>query len=177
MCKRYGSGFRGNLERLRSRAQAAVQEEVQRQQAPMSPFDGAASSTWPTSTSTRNSSMRARKSSTPTRPSAMPTATCGTPTSTRRPSGEGTPMPREVDVRASCTVRTVTRGTQTNEGTMIGTERLQGFEGPYYVTNYGDRVHLSARCHGLRNATQPPRAFRVCQYCDRDRPLFQIAPG
>ena len=165
------------LERLRSRAQAAVQEEVQRQQAPMSPLDGAASSMRPTSTPTRASSMRARSSVTPTRPSATPTETCETLTSTRRPSDARAPGSREVDVRASCTVRTVTRSTQTDEGTVIGTERLRGFEGPYYVTNYGDRVHLSTRCHGLRNATQPPRAFQVCQYCDRDRPLFQIAPG
>ena len=144
------------LERLRNRAQAAVQEEFQRHAAPTSPFGGAASSSGPTS----------RTISTPSR------ATRGT--SPRMPGSSL--RARNTTATSSSSIERVTRGTQT-EGLMIGPERLRGFEGPYFITPHGDRVHLSAGCHGQRNAANPARAYRVCQYCDRDRPLFELTPG
>ena len=149
------------LERLRNRAQAAVQEEIHRQAAPTSPFGGAASSIGPTSRAistppraTRATSPRISGSSLRSRRSAASAST------TMMSSG----------------VERTSRGTQT-DGLMFGPERLRGFEGPYFITAHGDRVHLSANCHGQRNAVNPAKAYRVCQYCDRDRPLFELTPG
>ena len=146
------------LERLRNRAQAAVQEEIQRQAAPTSPFGGAASSTGPTSRTT-NTPPRATRAPSPSR--SLRSRTMMTTTPTRM---------------SSSIVERVNKGTQT-DGMMFGPERLRGFEGPYFITPHGNRIHLSATCHGQRNAANPARAYRVCQYCDRDRPLFEVTPG
>ena len=137
------------LERLRNRAQAAVQEEIHRHTAPTSPLSGAASSTGPTS----------RAISTPPRATrAISPRISGSSLRSRRSAATAS------TATASLGVEKATRGTQT-DGMMFGPERLRGFEGPYFITPHGDRVHLSAGCHGQRNAGNPARAYRVCQYC------------
>ena len=156
---------RKKLERLKNRTQAAVQEELQRQLAPKSPMDDrAASSVGPASTTRRSMSSTTGRmtSSTPTR-------------SMQRDSFET--MRREAVDLVEAPRVTCTRGTQTEEAAVIGVERLKGFEGPIYITPHGDRAHLSPYCHGQRNAANPARSYRVCGYCDRDRPLFEITPA
>ena len=155
------------LERLRSRAKSAVQEELQRHMAPLSPLSGAASSTGRTSTTP----LKARggtQAPQPTRSTRM-AATRMTMSSSTTSSGPSD-MP-------SLEVKTVSRGVQTNDGAVIGVERLRGFEGPYYITPHGERMHLAQYCHGQRNAANPSKAYQICQYCDRDRPLFEVTPA
>ena len=178
------------LERLRNRAQAAVQEELQRQRAPMSPMNyGAASSGGPASATVgtpprgmpMNTPPRAGQEATPIRAS-WTTSSRGSSQregrmSTTRPAMFSTSSAnRSPGDMPDQEVTSVSRGTQTNPGDMLPTNRLQGFEGPYYITANGDRMHLAAYCHGQRNATRASKAYQVCQYCARDRPLFEVTP-
>ena len=70
--------------------------------------------------------------------------------------------------------KAISRGAQTSEGAVMGVERLRGVEGPFYLTSRGDRMHLAPYCHGQRNAGNPSKAYQICQYCDSDRPLFEV---
>ena len=76
---------------------------------------------------------------------------------------------------------TRTTSTQTEEvyqgPQWIDARRIQGFEGPFYATPNGDCIHTIAGCHGQRNATGPSKTYRLCRYCDRDRPLVVVNPS
>ena len=56
----------------------------------------------------------------------------------------------------------------------IDSRRLQGFDGPFFTTPNGDCVHTVDGCHGQRNRTGPMKTYRLCRYCDRDRPLMVV---
>eukprot|EP00439_Symbiodinium_sp_Y106_P019156 s3996_g2.t1 len=178
------------LERLRNRAQNAVQEELQRQLAPNSPLQEEAVSfrRWETRTPPRPSTTEDQRTNvtgtlTPTTMRTSPRLPTGSTTSAplrdRGVSGARSIRTATSSTEAGpadmpCTeVKAVSRGTQTNEGAVISTDRLRVFDGPFYITTHGDRVHLAAYCHGQRNAANPSKAYQICQYCDRDKQLFE----
>ena len=157
------------LERLRGRARTAVQEEILRHMTPGSPLSGgAASSAGRRSTPSRTQERQRTPTITPTREEQQ--RTVATTSMRSSPNVRAT----EYSERPNVEVKFVSRGVQTEDGGMIGVERLRGFEGPCYMTSHGDRVHLSQYCHGQRNAVNPSRPYQICQYCDRDRPLFEL---
>ena len=136
------------LERLRTKAEAAVKSELQRRADQGTPTYGPTTPTggMPTGVEARRAAMR-RTSPAPTRTSMPTTRTTATQT--------------EVPYQ----------GPQWKDS-----RRLEGFDGPFYANPHGDCIHTIAGCHGQRNTTGPPRTFRLCRYCDRDRPLMLVGP-
>ena len=46
------------------------------------------------------------------------------------------------------------------------------FDQEFYMSEHGDRVHVTNHCHGLRHANQARmKRLRLCHYCDQRRPL------
>ncbi|CAE7242425.1 RE1 [Symbiodinium sp. CCMP2592] len=130
---------RERMERLRNRAQAAVQEEIRR-------YEPRADS--PLATTRRSS----------------------TSSTTRR-----TPMSPAPTISTSTGVHMRSISTQTDPGpAMIPANRLAAYNGPFYVTTHGDRVHLTSYCHGQRNAAAASKRFELCHYCDRARGLYVL---
>ena len=93
--------------------------------------------------------------------------------------GFTSPLP----TRRTVSVITRTTATQTGEPyrgpNRIDTRRFQRFDGPFRSAPHGDCIHTIAGCHGQRNATDPPTTFRLCSYCDRERPFMLVgtSPG
>ncbi|CAE7382697.1 GIP [Symbiodinium sp. CCMP2592] len=77
---------------------------------------------------------------------------------------------------ASTTMRSISTQTEIEyRGPQwIDARRLEGFNGPFYATPNGDCIHTVQGCHGQRNATGRSKTFRLCMYCDRDRPLMLV---
>ena len=48
------------------------------------------------------------------------------------------------------------------------------FQGPFVMSEHGDRVHYDPQCHGLRNAMTRRRQLMLCHYCEGRRALFQL---
>ena len=48
------------------------------------------------------------------------------------------------------------------------------FQGPFVMSEHGDRVHYDPQCHGLRNATTRARRVTLCQYCERRQGLYRL---
>ena len=72
---------------------------------------------------------------------------------------------------------TISTGTQTEVWPgMIEANRLAPYEGPFWITANGDRVHTVAGCYGQRNAVRAPKSYTLCQYCVGERPLFVLIP-
>ncbi|CAE7776959.1 RE1, partial [Symbiodinium sp. CCMP2592] len=66
-------------------------------------------------------------------------------------------------------------GVQTDpQPAMIPANRLEAYDGPFYITTHGDRVHLTSYCHGQRNATRASKRYELCDYCNRARGLYVL---
>ena len=151
------------VERLRERAEAAVRDELIRRAAeePRTP--------------------RARQTldiyGTPARAKAQPSSSSSEtePTHAFSRSWEKVATAATATSSLSAPTRTVSTQTVVWPG-LIEAERLRAFEGPFWITANGDRVHTVQGCHGQRNATRPAKSYTMCNYCDRDRPLFVVMP-
>ena len=81
--------------------------------------------------------------------------------STRRPSPfRSAPEPQAV------ATATVAVQTDFDDG-------YRPFNGPFVVSEHGDRVHYEPTCHGLRNATSRRRTLQLCQYCQNRQQLHR----
>ncbi|CAE7442809.1 GIP, partial [Symbiodinium necroappetens] len=88
---------------------------------------------------------------------------------TPRPSTRSTPRPSPFrsapEVHA---VQTATVAVQTDFD-----DGFRPFNGPFVVSEHGDRVHYEPTCHGLRNATSRRRNLQLCQYCQGRQQLHR----
>ena len=54
---------------------------------------------------------------------------------------------------------------------------LVRFDQEFYMSEHGDRIHLTTNCHGLRHANQARmKRLRLCHYCDQRHPLHWNGP-
>ena len=42
------------------------------------------------------------------------------------------------------------------------------FEGPFYRSAHGEKIHLREGCYGLRNRTSPVEKHTLCLFCARE---------
>ena len=88
---------------------------------------------------------------------------------TPRTSTRTTPRPspfRSMPEARSASSSTVAVQTDFDDG-------YRPFNGPFVVSEHGDRVHCEATCHGLRNATSRRRNLQLCQYCQGRQQLHR----
>ena len=62
-------------------------------------------------------------------------------------------------------------GVQTDPDVGYG---FREFNGPFVMSEYGDRVHYHRECHGLRNASSRRRSLTLCHYCERQQRLYHL---
>ena len=48
------------------------------------------------------------------------------------------------------------------------------FQGPFVMSEHGDRVHFDPQCYGLRHATTRRRQVTLCHYCERRQSLYRL---
>ncbi|CAE7450198.1 RE1 [Symbiodinium sp. CCMP2592] len=151
------------VERLRERAEAAVRDEFRRREKeePRTPRTRTAVDIY--GTPGRGPEQTASSSS-----GRAPTRTTMTAWDRHLDT-----MPGASSSRAS--TRTVSTQTEVLHG-FIEADRLRAFEGPFWITANGDRVHTVQGCHGQRNAFRPAKSYTLCNYCDREKPLFVVMP-
>ena len=94
----------------------------------------------------------------------------GTPTTPLPTSARTTAQPSSFRMRIQPAVRTTSTAVQTDEAP----DGYMPFQGPFVMSEHGDRVHHEATCYGLRSATTRRRQVTLCQYCQRRQQLFSF---
>ena len=151
------------VERLRERAEAAVRDEFRRRavEEPRTP----------------RTRQAADVHGTPSRaPAQSSSSWSGNDYRRAEPrTWERTSMRAPVETSLSTSTRTTSTQTELWPG-MIEAERLRAFEGPFWITANGDRVHTVQGCHGQRNAVRAAKSYTLCNYCERERQLYVVMP-
>ena len=144
------------LARIREETSRAVREEL-------ATMSSAASSTSPP-TAEGSQTPQAPLQVTSTAPPRAQVPTVETP----RTQQEAVPPPRQHDDQD---LREVFEGRDRRQRNLVR------FDQEFYMSEHGDRIHLSTNCHGLRHANQARmKRLRLCHYCDQRHPLHWNGP-